>query len=210
MRKLTNKEQAEGREFIKSSLKSKYGEDRGWLTIAAKDLDINYTQLSNIVNGKTNVTKALLEKFGYVVPDWISPLGNPWTTGMIIEVEIDASAKSDLKKMLMCHPEYEFDAQAAAIYSRHFSRLVKDIVKNPQAYLRVRDKTAEEQAIWDRACGVGVKSKTTQEALGSDYVPDIAPEDEVSPYMHGPVSDAKLNEIFGRPKKDEEEIDVMG
>lgn len=174
---LTNKEQSEALDFVKDALKKRFGDKAGWLTTASEELEINYSQLVNTIAGRTKPSKRLLASVGYQLPEYITPLGRNWTQGRIIEVELTPEAHNMLRKLEIFHPEYEFKRQEAKVWNNLMSQAVKHFCANPAAFLEVREKTAAEPEPWIAAGKIsGIK---TAAALGSDYEPDVAPEDEM-------------------------------
>jgi hypothetical protein len=178
MRKLSEKEKLEAKTFVITALQRQYGSDAGWLTIAAKDLKMNYSQLANIVSGRTMPTRALLDRVGYVTPAFITPLGNPYTTGVIIEVELDSDARALINDMRRFFPEYEWDKQYPKILSKMVSDAVRVIRAKPQNYLKIREKTPEERKLWDDIAASDARTKTqVLPALGDDFEPDAESEE---------------------------------
>jgi len=144
-RQLSDKEKAERLEFIRAEVIKRFGNDRGSVRKAAESFKINYSQFANTLNGAVKPTERLLQELGWVDPEFITPLGNKWTAGDIIEVEISENAKYLRNKMLNLMPHLDYRRQEAKFLCDAVSRLIELIYSQPEKYLTFRELTEREK-----------------------------------------------------------------
>lgn len=145
-RQLTEREKALRLEYVRGEIIKRFGIERGSVVEAAKTLKMNYSQLANTLNGAIKPTEKLLSDLGYVDPDFVTPTGNKWTMGDIIEVEITEKAKHLRNTMLNLMPHLDYRRQEAELMCGFFSRLIELVYNEPEKHLKLRQLTALEQS----------------------------------------------------------------
>ena len=155
-RQLTERERAERLEFVRGEIIKRYGTGHGSVRQAAEGLKMNYGQFANILNGTLRPTEKLLQTLGYVDPDFVTPTGNKWTMGDIIEVEITENAKHLRNKMLNLMPHLDYRRQEAEFMSGAVSRLIELIYAQPERHLKFRELTEREAAQMENCNAINI------------------------------------------------------
>ena len=145
-RQLSEREKSQRLEYVRGEIIKRYGNERGSVRKAVEALKMNYGQLANILNGAVRPTDKLLSDLGYIDPEFITPLGNSWTAGDIIEVEITEKAKHLRNTMLNLMPHLDYRRQEAELMCGFFSRLIELVYNEPEKHLKLRQLTALEQS----------------------------------------------------------------
>lgn len=152
MRRLTSKEASEALQWFQQEIDKRYISKGAGLASIAGELNLNYSQLVNIMGGRVKPPIKLLEKLGYKFPEWTSPTGNKWTQGLIIEVELSPETKHKWEKFKLGNsvrskPYDLSDTVMAKVWQELMAKAVEYVLNHADELLTTREPTEREKEL---------------------------------------------------------------